>query len=201
MHSPYSARSVLVAASLLLVSACGDVPALSVYQAHGTPESLLDISSEVVSLSTATPSDVKDLSAWIERDHPSHAQLSCATSNKSCADVKSLLEKKSIPYTMATGESQSVSLVYERIVARDCNPRYVDNVHNFYNTNHPAFGCAVAANMVQHVTDKQEFVNPSLSDDPSAVRGVNDLRRAYKPRPVIDAYKVDESLVGKAKSD
>jgi type IV pilus biogenesis protein CpaD/CtpE len=66
--------------------------------------------------------------------------------------------------------------------------------------NHPAFGCATAANMVQQVTDKQSFVSPSLLDDASAARAVNDVNRAYAPRPAVAPYSVDSSVVSKAKS-
>jgi type IV pilus biogenesis protein CpaD/CtpE len=111
-----------------------------------------------------------------------------------------VLELHGVPTTVGQGGQRTVTLVYERILARDCTKAYVDNSENFYNTNHPSFGCSVAGNMVQQVTDKQEFVNPSLADDPSAVRAVNDMRRAYTPRDIVKPYSVDESLAGKAKT-
>lgn len=201
MVSMISARSLLIASALLVLGACGKPPANSAYQTRGGPEALLDVSSEVVSLGVGSASEIKDLEVWIGRDHPSRAQLNCAAGDKHCRDAKKLLENAKIPVMFSANGGQSVTLIYERIVARDCDPRYVDNPHNFYNTNHAAFGCAVSANMVQHVTDKQEFINPSLSDDPSAVRGVNDLRRAYAPRPIVPAYSLDDSLVEKGKTN
>lgn len=199
MVSTLSARCALVLSALTL-AACTP-PANSAYQNRGGPEALLDVSSEVVSLSIGSSAQVIELGDWINRDVPSRAEVNCAGNSKSCTDAKQLLEKKSVPFTMGANANETVTLVYERIVARDCNPRYVDNPHNFYNTNHAAFGCAVSANIVQHVTDKQEFINPSLSDDPSAVRGVNDIRRAYTPRPVVQPYGLDDSLVDKARTE
>ena len=201
MRSMISARSLLMASALLVLGACGTPPTDSAYQTRGGPEALLDVSSEVVSLGVGSASEVNDLDVWIGRDHPSRAELNCASGDKHCRDARRVLEKANIPVVAGANGGQSVTLVYERIVARDCNPRYIDNRGNYYNTNHAAFGCAVSANMVQHVTNKQEFINPSLLDDPSAVRGVNDLKRAYAPRPIVAPYSLDESLVEKARTE
>jgi hypothetical protein len=200
MQAMILARSLVVTSALLLLGACGTPPASTAYQTRGGPESLLDVSAEVVSLGVSNATEIKELGAWIAKDHPSRAELNCASGDPHCRDAQKLIEKAGIPFVFGTNGGQSVTLVYERIVARDCNPSYVDNPHNYYNTNHAAFGCAVSANIVQHVTDKQEFINPSLSDDPSAVRGVNDLKRAYTPRPIVQPYTLDDSLVEKARS-
>jgi hypothetical protein len=194
------ARSVMISASLLLGAACGLPPSDTAYQTRGTPESLLDISSEVVTLNTASAADVADLSTWIGRDQPTRAELNCDANDKYCRDAEKMLRKKGVPIARGTYGAQAVTLVYERIIARDCDQRYVDNPHNFYNTNHPAFGCSVAANMVQHVTDKREFVNPNTLDSASAARGVATIQRANAPRPVVQPYKIDDSIIGKSKS-
>lgn len=187
-------RSTLIA-SLLALAACGQPPSTnSAYLNRGGPETLLDVSSEVVTLSAASKSDIADLTAWIERDKPTRAQLNCDSGERRCDDLQKLLDVNGVPSVFGAGNDHSVTLVYERILARDCNQRYVDNPHNYYNTNHPSFGCALSANMVQQVTNKQEFVSPNLSDDPSAVRAVNDMRRAYKPRAVVGPYSIKESL-------
>ncbi|MDX2096101.1 MAG: hypothetical protein SFW64_09260 [Alphaproteobacteria bacterium] len=200
MDSNVTARSVLFSTALLLVAACMP-PADSAYRNRGTPEALIDISSEVVSLPVGDALAVADLKNWLNRDRPTRAELNCVSSDKYCGEAKKLFEKQNIPLAHGTPGNQTVTLIYERILARDCNPSYVDNPHNFYNTNHAAFGCAVSANMVQHVTNKQEFVNPALSDDPSAVRGVNDIRRAYTPQPPTVPYTVGDSLVSKGKTE
>lgn len=182
-------RSMLLTASILTLSACGQPPANSAYLNRGGPEALIDVSSEVVNLSTANKSDLVDLAAWVEKDRPTRAQLNC-TGGHQCTEAQKILDLNGIPTISGAGDDATVTLVYERILAHDCNQRYVDNPHNFYNTNHPSFGCATSANMVQQVTDKQEFVSPNLSDDPSAVRAVNDIHRAYTPRPVVPAYSI-----------
>ena len=196
-----SLRLMVLAAGLLTLSACGKPPANSAYLNRGGPESLLDVSSEVVNLSTASKSDIIDLAAWIEKDRPTRAQLNCDVTDRQCIDAQKVLDLNGVPTLDGAGNDESVTLVYERILARDCNQSYVDNPANYYNTNHPSFGCANAANIVQHVTNKQEFVSPNLSDDPSAVRGVNDIRRAYKPRPVVEPYDIKDSAVNSGTSN
>ena len=201
MQPIFSLRQISITAALLLVTACGIPPSDSAFLNRGGPESLLDVSSEVVNLSVASAGDLKDLSAWIERDQPTRAQLNCKASDKRCAETQKILDLHGVPVTMGNNADQSVTLTYSRILARDCNQRYVDNGQNHYNTSHASFGCAVAANMVQQVTDKQEFISPNLSDDPSAARAVNDIHRAYKPRDVVKPYSVDESIVSKSKTE
>jgi hypothetical protein len=195
MQRMNSLRSIVLVAGVFALSACGQPPATSAYMNRGGPESLLDVSSEVVSLSTANASDIIELAAWVERDRPTRAQLNCTSGDRQCTQAQKVLDLNGIPSIDGAGNDATVTLVYERILARDCNQRYVDNPHNYYNTNHPSFGCANAANMVQHVTNKQEFVSPNLSDDPSAARAINDIRRAYKPRPVVEPYNVKESAI------
>ena len=65
-----NATPALSALVLLLVTACG-APNASFY--NRGPESLLDVSSEVVNLSVRDQSDLAALTAWIEKDHP-HAR-------------------------------------------------------------------------------------------------------------------------------
>jgi type IV pilus biogenesis protein CpaD/CtpE len=195
-----SLRSVAIATALISLSGCGKPPVDSAFFNRGGPEALLDVSSEVVNLSVASSQDVRDLSTWLEKDRPTRAELNCAEGENRCAEVQKVLDLQGVPVALGSANDASVTLVYERILARDCNQRYVDNPANYYNTYHPSFGCSVSANMVLQVTDKQEFVSPNLSDDPSAVRGVTDMRRAYKPRPEVKPYSVDDALTNKAKT-
>ena len=201
MQVSSSVRSLLLGLGLLALAGCGHSPSNAAYLNRGGPESLLDVSSEVVTLNAGTTAELDDLSNWVEKDIPSRAELNCKPADRACVKAQRILEKHEIPYSMGAANDQSVTLTYERILARDCNQRYVDNPDNFYNKNHPAFGCSVAANIVQHVTDKQEFINPAISDDPAATRAVNDIRRAYTPRPVDKPYNIGESVVSKAKSE
>jgi hypothetical protein len=64
---------------------------------------------------------------------------------------------------MPSGEN-SVSLVYERVLARDCENRFIDNTINPYNLDHPTRGCSTASNMLQMITDKRQITSPTLLD-------------------------------------
>lgn len=201
MQRIFSARTLVIGLSVLALSACGKAPAPSAYLNRGGPESLLDVSSEVVTLNANSSKDLQELSSWIERDQPTRAELNCLAGDKYCTESQKVLDLYGVPASAGMAGTGTVTLVYERILARDCSSSYVDNRDNFYNTNHASFGCANAANMVQQVTNKQSFINPNLSDDPSAVRAVNDIHRAYAPREIVKPYSIDQSIVGKAKSE
>lgn len=203
MHLIPSLRAVTLGLALAAsLTACDPVPPNSAFLNRGGPESLLDVSSEVVNLNAASASDMVELSNWIDHDQPTRAQLNCDGTDKRCGEARKILELHGVPVVPGTGTSndQSVSLMYERILARDCNQRYVDRVTNDHNVASPSFGCSVAANMVQQVTDKQEFISPNVSDDPSAKRAVNDYHRAFAPRLVVDPYSVGESQTAKSAS-
>jgi hypothetical protein len=198
MQRMMAPRSILLMAVVLTLSACSHFgPTPAAYMNRGGPEALIDVSSEIVNLSTASKADIVELAAWIENDRPTRAQLNCTGGEGQCTEAQKVLDLNGVPTVSSAGNTSTVTLIYERILARDCNPRYIDNPSNYYNLNHPSFGCAMSANMVQQVTNKQEFVSPNLSDDPSAVRAVNDLRRAYTPRPVVEPYSVGETSIKK----
>lgn len=201
MYLNPSLRSVLLGLGLTAMLTACNPPPDSAFLNRGGPESLLDVSSEVVNLNASSANDLIELSNWIEKDQPTRAQLNCAEGDKRCSEAKKILELHGVPTTPGTGAGQTVTLMYERILARDCNQRYVNDAHNYYNEPHKAFGCATAANMVQEVTDKQQFVSPNVSDDPSAVRAVNDYQRAFKPRPEVQPYSVGDSQTAKSKGN
>ncbi len=198
---PTFSVTALLLTSLLLVAGCGKKPPESAYLNHGGPESLLDVSSEVVNLSAGNKNELKDLSAWIQKDHPTRAELNCASDDKRCDEARKVLDLNGVPVSNGSGADHTVTLVYERILARDCDQRIDFNVPNHYNTDYGGFGCSLAANMVQEVTDKQEFISPNLSDDPRATRAVQDYHRAYTPRAVVEPYNASESVVNKGKSE
>lgn len=102
---------------------------------------------------------------------------------------------------MIPSPQYSVTLVYERILARDCSQRYVDNSNNNWNTHYASFGCSVAANTVQQVSDKQQFVHPSLMDVPLATGAVQAYERGTAPRQQpVQPYQIQESLTSAARS-
>ena len=79
-----------------------------------------------------------------------------------------------------------MTLVYERVLARDCENRYMENTVNPYNLNYPTFGCSNASNMVQMVTDKRQFTSPALLEmqDAERVERVMDgYRKPYNVTP------------------
>jgi len=149
--------------SLALV-ACADVPSAA-YQTHGNPETLLDVTSERVSFPLNVDS-AGDLTAWINKDRPQRVELSCTGNDSSCYTAIDVLKQFGIPYKEVSSKasSSSLAMIYERVLARDCDARYVDNHYNDLNLNHPTFGCAVAVNSLQMVTDRGEFLNPALRD-------------------------------------
>lgn len=199
----YVAGRLALALAVLALGACNSrPPSDAAYLTRGGPESLLDSSSEVVSLSVASKADVRALGNWIAKDQPSAAQLFCAKNNKSCADAQAVLGRKNIPVQQVESNSNNVVLVYQRIVARDCQSRFVDDHLNLYNPNHPSFGCSIAANTVQQVSDKRQFISPNLSDDPSARYGVNALKQTLRAKPnnQTQPYGVQQSVTNSAKT-
>ena len=152
---------------LFLLSACSEVA--PDYTDRGNPERFLDVSTEKVTFSLATKSAVTKFSKLVMEDRPSNAELRCSISNTRCAQAKEILERNSVSIHLTSENSNSVLLSYDRTVARDCNPRYVDNMtDSHHNTNHPAFGCAVSGNILQMVSNKRQFTNPNLLDFPDA---------------------------------
>lgn len=181
-------------AALLAVTGCKRPPD-SAYYNRGGPEALLDVSSEVVNLSVAGPNELSQLNAWIEQDQPSRAELYCSA-GPSCTEARKVLELQGVPVMQVASMDNSVALVYERILARDCTQRYRDNGSNNYNAPHTALGCAISANIVQHVSDKQQFVKPNLTDIPRATGGVAAYDRAYAPKQMSNQNSsVTESIV------
>lgn len=196
MVSSRSFRLLAASAALLALAACGR-PSDSAYYNRGGPDTLLDVSNEVVNLSVAGPNELSQLSMWIEQDQPSRAELYCAGGDLRCVEARKVLESHGVPVLSVPSSDNSVALVYERILARDCNQRYVDNNNNNWNAPHPAFGCSVAANIIQHVSDKQQFVNPALTDPAPATGAVATYGRAYAPPPANKGNTgVGNSIVG-----
>jgi hypothetical protein len=170
---------IMVAGALFAASAC-HAPRAAYYN-RGAPESLLDVSSEVVNLPIATPAQVNELSSWLNSDQPTRAELYCNDTNLDCQNAVEVLELFAVPFIRIPSAESTATLVYERTLARDCDQRYIDNRSNPYNLNHPAFGCALAGNIVQHVSDKKQFVKPGLlglRDAKKAVQNVEQYRAA-----------------------
>lgn len=185
--------SLILAAALLSLAACNR-PADSAFYNRGGPESLLDVSSEVVNLGVSSPQELTELSDWIAKDKPTRAELYCIQGDLACSKAEQVLDLHGVPVMTVAAAQSNVTLVYERILARDCSPRFRDNSSNVYNTNHAAYGCSVAANIVQHVSDKQQLISPSLSDPQPATVAIQAYDRAYIPYTTRPTYTVEQSL-------
>ena len=167
-------------AALSLMAACSQIPK-EAYFARGTPESLLDASSEVINIRLESARSVNDVSDWINKDQPTRAELYCLESDRICSNARGVLEQFGVPVNFVAAADNRVTLVYERVLARDCENRYIDNSINPYNLNHPTFGCSVASNIVQHVSDKAQFTAPALMDYPDAEKAVQAYGRYLEP--------------------
>jgi hypothetical protein len=153
----------IACSTVLLSSACTKLPPESYYE-RGQPESLLDESAEVVNFDLIGPESLDELLVWINEDQPTRAELYCQDGDLLCLESYELLEQFNIPVMYVSSGDNVATLVYERVIARDCENRYIDNSVNPYNLPHPTYGCSVAANMVQMVTDKRQFTSPPLLD-------------------------------------
>jgi hypothetical protein len=200
-----SVRSLSLIVSLItlgLTSSCG-------YRgdgafSRGTPERLLDVSSEVVNLSIKSAAEVDELSQWVGRDQPTRAELYCSEGAPLCREAKQALELYGVPTMLVPSRTETVTLIYERVLARDCNPSFRDDLNQWRGENHPSFGCAISANIVQHVAQKQQFISPNLSDYRDAESAVNSYTHYQNTITNKDSgskYGLDSSLLKNAKTE
>lgn len=154
--------SLIVTMSLAL-SACSQIPPQAYFQ-RGNPTSLLDASSEVVNVALTSEASVQEVVQWVDQDQPTSAQVYCLEGDAVCTQTLEALELFQVPVQYTSAADNMVALQYDRVVARDCEHRYIDNTVNPYNLNHPTLGCSTAVNMIQMVENKREFTNPVLLD-------------------------------------
>jgi type IV pilus biogenesis protein CpaD/CtpE len=160
--------------------ACSQVPK-EAYFNRGEPESLLDVSSEVVNLTIDSGASVQEITHWINQDQPTRAELHCADGVALCVQVQKILHQFGVPVKYTAASDNNVALIYERVLARDCENRYIDNMVNPYNLNHPSFGCSLSVNSVQMVSDKRQFTSPSLMDYPDAFKAGHNTAFYHQP--------------------
>ncbi len=169
--------SILSCAGLL--AACSEIPP-SAYYDRGAPENLLDSSSEVVNMSLSSRNVLAQLADTLAQDPPSRAELNCGRGDAMCSEARNLFDQHGVPVEI-TGAGDGVTLIYERVVARDCEQRYIDNSINPYNLHPPTFGCSISANMVQMVSDKRQFLSPSLLDFHDGAKAAQSYGNYLKP--------------------
>lgn len=149
--------------SVITLSGCSVIPG-DAYFNRGTPESLLDVSSEVITSPLNDQLSVEELTNIVERDQPTRAELYCSDASTHCAMAEEIFNVYNVDYDFIPSDKNEAVIYYERVIARDCEQRYIDNSINPYNLNHTTFGCSTAANMVQMVGDKRQFTSPALLD-------------------------------------
>lgn len=176
-------KYLAMASALSIMAACNVIPQEAYYD-KGNPESLLDKSSEVVNFELNDYSALDDLTNWVNQDQPTRAELYCMDGDAACAEAEQILQQFGVPSVFVASGDNMVTLVYERVLARDCENRYIENGINPYNLDHPTFGCTTASNMVQMVTDKRQFTSPALLDFPDAERADRVMRGYRKPYKV-----------------
>ena len=167
---------ICVLPAALLTTACNEIPQ-EAYFNRGSPEELLDVSSETVSVRIESERSIDEVINWVDKDQPTRADLYCLEGDILCAAVEEVLELYGVEYEVISSGDSVLNLMYERVIAHDCENSFIDNSINPYNLSHPVHGCSISSNMVQMVTDKRQFVSPELSgfgDAEKVVRGYAD---------------------------
>lgn len=155
----------------MALAACAPMPKEAFFD-RGHPESLLDVSSEVINFKLASPATVQEITDTLNKEQPTRATVNCQERSSLCKEVKSVMHQFKVDVKYHPSNANTVSLVYERTQARNCQNRYIDRTWNPYNLNSPTMGCSVAINTVQMVSDKHQFTDPALMDAPDANKGL-----------------------------
>ena len=169
----------------VLLSACSQIPEEAYFQ-RGSPYSLLDASSEIVNVALVSEESVTEVVQWIDQDQPTQAELYCLDGDPVCLKTLETLEIFSVPVHYVSAADNNLVLIYDRVVARDCDNRYIDNPVNPYNLNHKTFGCSNAVNMVQMIGDKRQLTSPALLDFRDGEKAVQDYETYLKPLPTTE---------------
>ncbi len=172
MHKSFSLFSTLLMGAAM--SACSIIPN-EAYTNRGSPESLLDVSSEIVTVELLSENSINEVADWVEGDQPTRAEIYCVEGDVLCDAAEEIFVVFGVEYEWLPSSSSEINLVYERVLAHDCENRFIDNRINPYNMNHPTFGCSMASNMVQMVSDRRQFVSPSLLDFYDGETAINDV--------------------------
>lgn len=187
--------STVIAAVLL--ASCSELPK-EAYYSHGQPESLLQTSQDEAAFSLASPKAEGRVAEWIAKVRPTHAALSCQETSKTCNKVERLLRSKGVETSRVASRKNNLIMTYSVVKARDCENRYIDNMINPYNLNHPTYGCTVASNMVQMVTNRRDFIEPQLGgkmDAPKAVQVIDGYYTTPKADPVFSPITTSQTMM------
>lgn len=193
--------TLFLAVGVLALGACSQIPPVN-YSNRGTPESLMDVAVEQVTVPIDGAAGIDDLIGVLNQRQPTSATLQCATDDMLCKNARRVLQQFAVPSTeVSSAGGNQVVLVYEQLMARDCDPSYVDNTINPYNLSHPSFGCANAANMMMMVSDKRQFTNPALLGYSDGTKSRQVYLDYIAPSSEQDESQDDKSLLDKVKSE
>ena len=176
----------ILTVSLFACSQTHNIPR-EAYFSRGTPESLLETSSEAINIKISSDASVQELINLINKDQPSKAELKCVNGESLCEKTKKVLSQFGVKVQYVSQSSNVASIIYQRTLAKDCDQRYIDNPINDANLNHPTYGCATAANLVQMITDKNQITSPKLL-------GKSDAEKSLQTIDIYDT-KPQESTV------
>jgi len=153
-------HTVWITTSLLLVlTSCA--PNIPSAHYNLTPEGMIDVAREEVTVPLDRPQGLDDLATWLEQSAPSHAILECAQGDALCSSAQRMLNNVGVPAAWRTSNgSNQVMLSYEKLTVRKCDQRSVDRKNRYNNLRHKALGCSVVSNTLNAVSDKRQFINP-----------------------------------------
>lgn len=187
-----------IALMAILLGACNQIPSQEYYD-RGSPYSLLDSSSEVVNVALISDDSIAEIVQWIDQDQPTQAELYCLEGDPICVQALETLETFRVPVNYVSAADNNLTLVYDRVVARDCDNRFINNSVNPYNLNHRTFGCSTAVNIVQMVSDKRQFTSPALLDFADAEKAVQGYQRYQSTEDRTEDW--NESLLKSASQE
>ena len=177
-----------------LLVACTNHTPEEAYYKRGQPESLIEESSRVVNIKVSSPTSVQDIVDFLSKEQPTRALVDCKSGDSLCKEIKSVMRQFKVAAKYRTASDNKVSLIYEKVQARDCQHRYIDRPENYDNINSPTFGCSIAVNIVQMVSDKRQFTNPAYMTTPDVSKAMQAIQN-YNVPATIDANS-SGSLIG-----
>ncbi len=173
--------AVLLVASLF---ACAPVSEKD-YVTPGQPESLIQTSSERVSLDASLDTLTQTLTSWLRKDKPARIEASCHSANKECTRALNIAAAHQVEVMKKPVQGKErLVLVYERLYTKRCDPSYVSNHYNFRQLNHPAMGCATATNMLKMIGDPKQVTSPVLSAPADGAKAAEVVRQRYRAEPI-----------------
>lgn len=180
-----------------VLSNCSQIPE-GAYYTRGEPESLLTTTEESTIVSLSSKKSLQVLGDAVRKLNPTQATLYCKEKSKVCGKAEALLKKNRVNANrIVSAQKERVELAYMDAQARDCENRYIDNIVNPYNLNHPTFGCSLAANTVQMVSDKRQFLEPRVlgkADARKYVQAVDKQQLPSKSDPEFKPLTTSETL-------